>query len=115
MLGRPGIGAPWVPALGDTAYFTPRATWARGDTLTLYHELYGLADREGYNARLSIRRGRKVELAIGWEGEATGPVTRVGRNLSLSRLAPGEYELALEVRGPDGSRSTARRRIRITA
>ena len=53
--------------------------------------------------------------AIGWEGEATGPVTRVGRNLSLSRLAPGEYELALEVRGPDGSRSTARRRIRITA
>lgn len=115
VLGRPGIGAPWVPAVGDTAYFTPRATWARGDTLTLYHELYGLADREAYSARLSIRRGRKVELAIGWEGEATGPVTRVGRSISLARLAPGEYELALEVRGPDGSRSTARRRIRVTA
>lgn len=114
VLGRPGIGAPWVPAIGDTAYFTPRATWARGDTLTLYHELYGLADRDGYSARLSIRRGRKVELAIGWEGEATGPVTRVGRNISLARLSPGDYELALEVRGPDGARSTVRRRIRIT-
>lgn len=113
VLGRPGIGAPWVAAPGDTAYFTPRATWARGDTLTLYHEVYGLEPGTPYTVRLTIRRGRRPTLTTGWDGTATGPVTRVGRTVSLASLRKGDY--ALEVRvSAAGGEATAARRVTIT-
>ncbi len=114
VLGKPGIGAPWVPAAADTAYFTPRGSWARGDTLALYHEIYGLAPGSGYTARISVRRGRRVALTTGWEGLAEGTVTRVARRLSLASLRPGNYLLELELRDPAGRRATSRRSIRIT-
>lgn len=114
VLGRPGIGAPWAPEAGDTAYFTPRAQWARGDTLALYHEVYGLAAGAPYLARLTIRRGRRTALTAAWEGTATGPVTRLGRALSLAALRPGDYLLELAVTAADGAHATTRRRITIT-
>ena len=114
VLGRPGIGAPWAPEPPDTAYFTPRATWARGDTLALYHEVYGLPAGAPYLVRLTIRRGRRTALTAAWEGTAAGPVTRLGRALSLAALRPGDYLLELAVTAGDGGLATTRRRITIT-
>ncbi|MBK7717365.1 MAG: GWxTD domain-containing protein [Gemmatimonadetes bacterium] len=114
VLGRPGIGAPWAPEAADTAYFTPRARWARGDTLALYHEVYGLAAGAPYLVRLTLRRGRRTALTAAWEGTASGPVTRLSRALSLAALRPGDYLLELAVTAADGGQATTRRRVTIT-
>ena len=114
VLSRGGWGAPWVPAEGDTAYFNPRHTWARSDTIALYHEIYGLGAGTSYGAKLVVRRGRHVALTFRWQGEADGTVTRVTRTLSFATVRPGEYQLELEVTRSDGARAASTRRIQIT-
>jgi len=114
VLSRSGRGARWEPAPGDTAYFNPRTTWSRRDLLSLYHEIYGLAEGESYRARLAVRRGRGVVMQLGWEGRAEGPVTRITRTLSFQPVQPGDYQLEMEVIRADGERAVVERRIRVT-
>jgi GWxTD domain-containing protein len=113
VLSREHRGALWVPVPGDSAYFNPRTTWTRQDTLSLYHEIYGLPAGAGYVEKLVLRRGKRAELSLGWEGVA-GEVTRVTRTISFERVKPGDYVLEMEVTGPDGARASSRRAIRIT-
>jgi len=114
VLSRGGRGARWVPAEGDTAYFNPRRTWSRSDTIALYHEVYGLAAGSTYEAKLEVRRGRKVALTLSWEGAASAPVTRVARTVSFRTVRPGDYELTIEIVSADGGRAVSSRRIQIT-
>jgi hypothetical protein len=113
VLSRERRGAVWVPAPGDTAYFNPRTTWSRPDTLALYHEIYGLGAGTPYQEKLVLRRGKRTELSLGWEGTA-GEVTRVTRTISFERVRAGDYVLEMEVVRTDGARATTRRAIRIT-
>jgi len=114
ILSKSGRGARWVPEDGDTAYFNPRRTWLRNDTLSIYHEIYGLPSGGSYTARLVIRKGRRTALTLGWEGLATGTVTRVSRTLAFATVRPGDYELEVEVRDAAGRKAVTARRIRIT-
>lgn len=114
ILSKSGRGARWVPEEGDTAYFNPRRTWLQSDTLSIYHEIYGLPQGASYTARLVIRKGRRTALTLGWEGLATGAVTRVSRTLAFATVRPGEYELEVEVRDTAGRKAVTSRRIRIT-
>jgi tetratricopeptide (TPR) repeat protein len=97
VLSRDRRGARWVPVVGDTAWMNPRTTWAPGDVLSLYHELYGITAGTAYRASLVLKRGRQSVLSLGWNGTATGGVTRVTRTLSLERVPAGDYVLELEV------------------
>ncbi|HXI20096.1 MAG TPA: hypothetical protein VNH46_03375, partial [Gemmatimonadales bacterium] len=90
-------GALWIPAPGDSAWFSPQSSWSRQDTIAVYHELYGLAPGDPYRAKLAVRRGRHTVLALGWEGRASGPVTRVTRTLSVESLDPGDYLMELTI------------------
>jgi GWxTD domain-containing protein len=114
ILSKSGRGARWVPAPGDTAYFNPRRTWLQSDTLSIYHEIYGLPSGAAYSARLAIRKGRRTALTLGWTGIATGTVTRVSRTLAFATVRPGDYELEVEVRDAAGRKAVTARRIRIT-
>ncbi len=113
VLSKSGRGARWVPEAGDTAYFNPRRTWLQSDTLSIYHEIYGLAQGAAYTARLVVRKGRRTALTLGWNGLATGAVTRVSRTLAFATVRPGDYELEVEVRDAAGRRALTSRRIHI--
>ena len=113
VLSKGGRGARWVPEEGDTAYFNPRRTWRRIDTIALYHEIYGLAAGSPYSARLAVRKGKRVVLTLKWDGIATGETTRVSRTLSFGTVRPGEYQLEVEVRDAAGRRAMAARAISI--
>jgi GWxTD domain-containing protein len=113
ILSKGGRGAPWVPTPGDTAYFNPRTTWTRRDTLALYHEIYGLRDGSTYRAKLVLRRSKRVALSLLWEGQAS-EITRVTRTLSFEAVKSGDYTLEVEITGEDGQRAASRRDIRIT-
>ncbi len=67
ILSKSGRGARWVPEEGDTAYFNPRRTWLRSDTLSIYHEIYGLAP--GASLRRQARRPEgtphRADLEVG--------------------------------------------------
>jgi GWxTD domain-containing protein len=114
VLSKGGRGARWVPAPGDTAYFNPRSTWSRADTIALYHEIYGLEPGAAYQATLVVRRGRRVLLSTRYEGVGQGIVTRVARTVSFATLKNGDYVIEVEVTGHDGATASAVRRIRIT-
>lgn len=107
VLSRDRRGARWVPAPGDTAWLNPRITWAPGDVLSLYHEIYGMEEGTAYRASLVLRRGRKSVLSLGWSGSATEEVTRVTRTLSLEKVPAGEYVLELEVMDAGGRKARA--------
>jgi tetratricopeptide (TPR) repeat protein len=112
VLSRGGKGALWVPGPSDSAWFNPRITWRRRDTLAVYHEIYGLEPGTEYREELVLRRGRKAELTLGWSGVAAGGATRVVRALSLERVKPGKYVMEFVVRHPDG-RSAMTRQVLI--
>jgi hypothetical protein len=97
VLSRDRRGARWVPAVGDTAWMNPRTTWAPGDVLSLYHEVYGLEAQQQYRASLILRRGKKQVLTLAWDGAGQAEVTRVTRTLSLERVPVGDYVLELEI------------------
>lgn len=102
VLSREGKGAPWSPAPGDTAWFNPRTTWDRSDVLAVYHEVYGLTPGTAYREELVLRRGKKAELSLGWNGVAEDRTLRVARVISLAKVKPGRYEMEFVVRLPDG-------------
>ena len=113
VLSKDGVGARWVPAAGDTAFFNPRRAWARSDILALYHEIYGLTAGATYTATLVVLRGKHVALRLAWEGLATGSVTRLTRTLSLNELKRGDYVLELMVRDQSGRESSNRRQLTV--
>ena len=113
VLSRGGRGALWVPAPSDSAWFNPRITWKRTDTLAVYHEIYGLDTGTPYREELVLRRGRKAELTLGWSGVAAGSGTRVVRALSLERVKPGKYVMEFVVRHADGRSAVTRQVIGI--
>lgn len=111
-LSRDRRGARWVPAAGDTAWLNPRTTWAPGDVLSLYHEIYGLQEGQAYRASLVLRRGTRPVLTLAWDG--TGhDVTRVTRTLSLESVPTGDYTLELEIMDSAGRKAQARAPLRL--
>jgi len=113
VLSKDGRGAPWVPAPGDTAWFNPRTTWSRTDVLAVYHEVYGLEAGTGYREELVLRKGKKVELTLGWSGVAQGETLRVARILALEKVKPGNYVMEFVVRLPDGRKATTRQTLTV--
>jgi hypothetical protein len=114
VLSKSGRGARLVPEEGDTAFFNPRRTWLRSDTVALYHEIYGVAAGSSYTAKLVVRSKRRAALTLKWEGIATSEVTRVNRTLSFATVRPGDYEIEVEVRDAAGRTALSSRRIRIS-
>lgn len=102
LLAAQGEGAAWAVPGGDTAFVTPRARWYPDETLTLYHEIYGLQEGERYTSTLSLKRGKRTSMSASSTGTGAASVTRVYRTLSLADVSPGNYVLEIAVKGEKG-------------
>jgi hypothetical protein len=102
LIATRGEGAPWLRPDGDTAYVTPRSAWFRDSPLTLYHEIYGLAEGESYTSSLALKRGKRIVLTASYAGTGSLDVTHVYRTLSLAGVSPGDYLLEISVKGETG-------------
>ncbi len=113
-LSGPGRGVAWSPEASDTAYLSPFFEWRRSDTLSLYHEIYGLAPGSRYLGELRVRRGRRVVLSLADAGEGADGPTRVTRTLSLARLRPGAYTIEIVITDERGRVARRSRALQVT-
>lgn len=109
VMGTRGHALEWVPAPGDTAYFSPFASNSRDRPLDVYYEVYGARPGVEYRTELSLVRLRadgavdpRRQVRLAFSERAPGPTLRYRRTLDLSRARPGTYRLQVGVTGPDG-------------
>ncbi|MCY4574124.1 MAG: hypothetical protein OXF01_15140 [Gemmatimonadetes bacterium] len=97
--------------------------------MVAYWEVYGLQEgqpmqisvalaREGAGMVTRVLRtlsGRSEPPApvVSWTEEASGPVHPMSLKVDVDALRDGDYDLNLEVTGPDGSVATATRRFKV--
>lgn len=104
-------------------------TVAPGSELAVYWEIYGL--ETGQPARIAVQlrkdgeglltrvlRTLRVRAAdpgteVSWTEPVSGRTHPMAMTVDVSREEPGDYELRIEVTGPDGSTATTVRRIRL--
>ncbi|MDE2654581.1 MAG: hypothetical protein OXI71_12310 [Gemmatimonadota bacterium] len=107
----------------------PQPWIASANEVIAYWEVYGLRQgqpmqvavamaREGAGVVTRVLRtlaGRSDTPApvVSWTEEASGPAHPVSLTLDLGALDAGNYDLTIEVTGPDGAAATAIRRFRI--
>jgi hypothetical protein len=114
------IGARSVPILwrspaADTAWANPSGRFRLAEEMELYFEVGGLADGASYRTQIALDRledltgsgceGRGTALTLSFEETHRGGLLREQRALSLDRLRPGRYQLAVIVSTPDGRRA----------
>lgn len=116
-IGVRSVRLPWRAPSSDTAWANPLRRFPPGEPMQLYFEVSGLAADAHYNTAIAIDRVAKVPLAanacggeggvlsIGFDRTADGGVQRVTREVSLSRLDPGDYQIAVTVTTPAGGRT----------
>lgn len=107
VLGRAG-GPVWMPTPRDTVYFNPFRSFASGETLRLYYEIYGLPAGSDYQTELTIRRkGHKEDVRIRFDEISGGGVDRAARAVGLDRLKPGDYLLRVRITDSSGRAAQA--------
>jgi GWxTD domain-containing protein len=119
VLGSREANLSWRPTPADTVFFNPLGRYRRQTAMEVYYEVYGLPEntayktevliiREGKGGFLGIFGSRKPSIRLGFEERSEGLATRVHRNVSLEKLAPGEYSLEVIVTDPTGARRQSR-------
>lgn len=124
-IGTRTVQLPWATSRADTAWVNPLGTYSARQPMELYFEVLGLPAGTPYRAEVAVirvsgrdritaeaarvaREGGDAALTIRFDGRHPGGVAGVARELSLSRLRPGEY--VLEVRVSAGGGTSAVRR-----
>jgi GWxTD domain-containing protein len=106
VLGSERGSIPWRRN-GETVQVSPFSTYAPGEAVPIYYELYGLASGVDYRTMLSLRRAgdRKLTSTLTFSDVASAPTLSANRALTLDNVKPGQYDLILTVE----ERSTGRR------
>lgn len=115
---------------GTSMPLHPGRSYASGEAMVLFYELYELEPGQGYRTELTIepeRRGMVQRLAglfgggnrisLSFDGRAPDDLRGALQQQRTLRteLEPGEYRLRVEVRSDDGESATRERRLVITA
>ncbi len=130
LLYRPG-GSDWSEDLEEVIpLMQGGTTWATGDTLGVYLEVYGPEEVEDYSVSVtleSLEEGglfRRLAEAVGladpenplelsWFQPAGGERFNASYTLALSELVPGSYALQMTFAGPGLEPATVRREIEV--
>jgi hypothetical protein len=120
LLGIPGRVLPWVDAPGDTAWLSPENVYPRGETMSVFFQLYGLRPRTTYTVRLGLLRQRSFlsrlfgsgseSVVLREELQFPGSTADIRRAIALQGVPAGRYRLDLTVEG-NGVRLERRRGI----
>lgn len=99
----------------DTAWFNPLHRFAGSEPLQLTFELGGLARGAPYRTQIAIFRSGHKGAAIQVAGNAVASAVpeRVHRQVDLSRLGSGSYEIEVTIITPDGARVSRRHEFSI--
>ncbi len=123
-LGARNVPLWWTSPRGDTSWIAPSATFSRRDPMELGFLIGGLGNGAGYRTELTVVRVSardvagelaapalrgKAMMRIALAGTAAGGVVDVHRELSLEKLAPGDYILEVAITSPAGGRAVRRR------
>jgi hypothetical protein len=112
-LGARSVPLPWRAATGDTLWVNPTQSFSRKEALELYFEIVGLPVGTSYGGSMAIYRAGDASaiLKIGLDGRTIGIPTGVQREIDVSRLGNGAYDLELTIKDPAGVTATRRRRF----
>ncbi len=120
---------PELPATREAAVdaMLPQTRIGSANDIVVYWEVYGLEAGDAMQVSLALQRdgagmvtrvlrslsGRQADPApvVSWTEEASGPSHPMALALRVDRLADGEYDLRIEVTGPDGSAAAGVRRF----
>ncbi|HEY4319579.1 MAG TPA: GWxTD domain-containing protein [Gemmatimonadales bacterium] len=99
----------------DTAWFNPLHRFAGSEPLQLTFEVGGLAPGAAYRTQIAIFRSGHKSAAIQVAGNATTSTApeRVHRQVDLSRLGSGSYEIEVTISTPDGVKVSRRHEFSI--
>lgn len=114
-IGARSVPITWRSAGADTAWANPLGRYRLDEEMELYFEIGGLAEDAPYRTQIALDRledldgsgceGRGTALTLSFEGTHRGGLSREQRALSLDRLRPGRYQLAVIVSTPDERRA----------
>lgn len=131
VMGTRTVALPWVTSSRDTAWLNPLRRFSLQAPLELYFEALGIPAGAEYRvdvgfirvsgrseitreAERVVERGGSLDLTIGFDQRHTGGVAGIAREVSLSRLRPGEYVIEVTLRTRDGARTVRRQPLLIT-
>jgi len=113
-LGAASGSAQWSNSLGEKVLINPLGAWRSGEEVELYAEVYGA--EAGAPLAVEViatkRKNGSGYVKIGTKGRsltvksdelALGPMSPIRKTLSLARLAPGNYVIALRVTDASGT------------
>lgn len=125
---------PLLPELPGSRAEAARAmhpqTWiGNAGELVVYWEIYGLEADEPVEITVALQTGGAGLLTrvlrtlggqagasattVSWTEPVAGPTHPMAMTLEVERLEPGDYDLNIDIRGPDGSTAATTRRIRL--
>lgn len=117
-VGIRSVRIAWPAPGADTAWANPLHRFPADEPMQLYFEVGGLERGTSYVTAIAIDRAAEVPaftttcsargttLTLQFEEEHPGGTQRVTRAVSLARLRPDDYVLAITVRSTDGQRET---------
>lgn len=121
-LGTPSVRLSLPGLKGETVWINPLHTYSRKTALALYTEIGGLRSGGAYHTDIEIvrvgsngeRLGKESQsVRLGFDGKKSNQVDGMKREISLSKLAPGNYALIVTVSTSAGERATRERRFTV--
>lgn len=117
----------WAPGgRADSVYFNPLGMYARGDTLQVYYEVFGVAPGAGYVTQIEVRKGtggggllRKLfgggstAIKLRFDDRAGDEGAGSHRDLSLEKLGPGTYTLQVSITDAAGKKDQRQARFEV--
>jgi hypothetical protein len=112
----------WRSPTADTAWVNPRGRYRVDEELQLYFEIGGLPEGTRYRTQIAIDRvaseaagcsAQGTALTLSFDGEHPGGVGREQRAVSLDRLRPDDYMMAVTISTASGERATRCRRFTV--
>ncbi len=105
-------------------------TWiGNANELVVYWEIYGLRTDETVEITVALQSGgaglvTRIMRTLGgqttapattvsWTEPVSGPVHAMAMTVDVDRLEQGDYDLNIDIRGPDGSTASTVRRVRL--
>jgi hypothetical protein len=125
-IGIRSVRIAWPTPGADTAWANPLHRFPADEPMQLYFEVGGLTRGTEYGYAVAIDRAAEVPaftttcsargttLTLGFRQEHSGGVDRVARAVSLERLRPDDYVLAITVSTSDGQQVTRCRHFTVT-